>query len=174
MKRIELILTAMLMLAAAAIMLSDPETGYLIVTAILSLSLLLYGLRMLIYYLTMARHMVGGLLILFISVILLDFGLFTMSLSDMPKFYVVLYLLTINALSGVLGILRTLESKRYGAASWKLNLSHGIVNIAIAVLSLIFVRNSNMLVYMYSIGLIYSALMRIIRAFRRTAIVYVS
>ena len=80
----------------------------------------------------------------------------------------------INALSGAVEIMRSLESRKYGASSWRLNLTHGIVNIAISVLSLIFVRNTGMLVYMYSLGLFYFAIMRIIRALRRTAIVYVS
>ena len=174
MKRIELVITAAVMLLESIIMLTDPTSGYHIVTLILSASLLLFGIRMLTYYLFMGRHMVGGRTILFIAVIGLDFGLFTMTLSDMPRFYVVLYLLGINALSGAVEIMRARESRSYGASSWKFTMTHGTVNIAIAVLSLVFIGNTNMLVYMYSLGLIYSAIMRIIRAVRRTAIIYVN
>ncbi|MBR5766192.1 MAG: DUF308 domain-containing protein [Lachnospiraceae bacterium] len=174
MKRFELILKAVFMILAGIIIVADPENGYQIVTAILCLSLLIYGIRMLIYYLTMARHMVGGRLILFVAVIELDFALFTMTLSDVPKLYVVLYLLAINALSGVIEILRSLESRRGGASTWKLNMTHGIINIAIAVMSLVFIKNTNMLSYMYCLGLFYSAAINVIRALRRTAIVYVA
>lgn len=173
MRRISLIFTSLMMLVSVLIIIADPDTGYLIVTVILSISLLIYGIRKLIYYFTMARHMVGGKYILFSAVIMLDFGLFTLALTDIPKIYVVLYLMFINAVSGVVLILRTLESRKYGAASWKLNFSHGVINIVLAVMSLVFVSNTHMLVYMYCLGLVYSAVMRIIRACRRTAIVYV-
>ncbi|MCR5420793.1 MAG: hypothetical protein K6E98_07300 [Lachnospiraceae bacterium] len=46
-----------------------------------------------------------------------------------------------------------------------------MIDIAIAVMSLIFIGNTHVLVYMYCAGLLYSAVMRIIRACRRTAIV---
>lgn len=172
-QRIQSVILAVLMLLAAVLMISMPEIGYLIIILILAITLVVIGIRYIVYYFSMARFMVGGRTILFIGVIALDMGLFTATLYTVPKIYVVLYLVATNAISGVLGILRALEAKRYGAPSWRRNVTAGAVNLAIAVLSLVFIRSIRMIVIFYCIGLVYSAVTRIFTACRRTAIVYI-
>ena len=163
-------------LACGIIMLASPNSGYYIVALILSISLLYFGVRMLIYYLTMARYMVGGKLILFLSLIVLDFGLFTVTLSDVPPMYIVLYLLAVHAFGGLVDILRGREARRYDSPEWKKHMIFGIVNIAIAFVALgygIFSNSPDVVVVIYGLGLIYSAFGRIVAAFSRTEIVYI-
>ena len=159
------------------IMLFLPDTGYHIVTLILSLSLLLFAVRMLIYYFTMARYMVGGKLILIIGLIVLDFGLFTVTLAKMPAFYVILYLLAVHAFGGVVDILRGREARSLDAPSWKKSTIFGVVNIIIALVALgcgIFQNSPDVVVIIYGLSLVYSAIGRIVSAFRRIEIVYIA
>lgn len=172
-RRFTLVLTGLIMTALGALMMLDPEDCIVIAAGILSISLTLRGIRYLVYYFTMARHMVGGKLILYVSIITLDMGLFTATLLDTPRFYIFLYLIAIYAFSGIINLLRGLEAKSYSDSSWKLSVIHGVVSVLIAFLCVVFIRSANVLVVLYSAGLIYSALIRIATAFRRTAIVYI-
>ena len=167
------ILIGILTILGSVILIAFPDQGFIITAAILSVSLFIYGIRKLIEYCTMARHMVGGRIILYLSIILLDFGMFTMTLTKIPKIYIVLYLLAIYAFSGVIDILRSLEAKKYQNPSWRLNLISGIINIVVAILCVVFIGSTRAIVYLYCAGLIYSAIVRIITAFRKTAIVYI-
>ncbi len=164
-QKIKKIIVAVLMLLFSYLMLTDAEDGYKLVALILSSSLFLYALRMLVYYFTMARNMVGGRSILFSGVILLDFGMFTMSITDLPKIYVVLYLLGLNALSGVVSLLRALESKQNGGLTWRRDYAHGIASLLFALLSLIFIRSVSMLVRLYGLQMIYLAIVQVVRVF---------
>ena len=148
-------------------------SGGIITASILSLSLFVYGIKTLIYYITMTRHMVGGRIMLYLAVVVLDLGMFTMMLTNIPKMYIALYLVVVYAFSGAIDILRALEAKKYQAPSWRFSLISGIINVVIAILCIVFIGSTNMIVYLYSAGLIYSAIARIITAFRKTAIVYI-
>ncbi len=151
----------------------DPESGFTIAAGILSISLALVGLRELIYYFTMARHMVGGKTALYTGIIVLDIGMFAGALNDMPKLYIVLYLLGVHAFTGTIDVLRSTEARRMGAPSWRVSMASGAVNIAISIVCLAFLRSPRMIVYIYAAGLVWSALVRIAGACRRTAIVYI-
>lgn len=172
-QRIKNILIGIAIILGALILIAFPEDGIIITASILSLSLFIYGIKTLIYYVTMARHMVGGRIMLYLAVVVLDLGMFTMMLTNIPKIYIVLYLVVVYAFAGVVSILRALEAKRYQAPMWKLSPISGIINVVIAILCIIFMRSTNMIVYLYCAGLIYSAIVRIVTAFRETAIVYI-
>lgn len=169
-KRIGSILAALFMIAGAFIMVNETESGFRFILTILGVSLQIAGIREIIYYFTMARYMVGGNLLLFKGVIFLDFGGLTLSLTDVPSGYVILYLLVIHVFSGIVEILRAMEAKRYGGA-WKLKFFHGLLNLAIVILCVTFFNRPETAVYVYASGLVYSAILRVITAFRRTAVV---
>ena len=137
MQRVKKVLAGLLMLVCCAALVTDPEFGFYFVALILSISLLLYALRSLIYYFTMARHMVGGKSILFRGIIVLDLAVFTLSMVDDPKLYIILYLLGIHAFSGLMGILQALEARRYQSPAWRRSMLSGAVNLVIAVLAVI-------------------------------------
>lgn len=167
------IATGILMIICAVLMALHPKAGYVIVILFMCITLTLAGIRMIIYYFTMARHMVGGMSILYRGIILYDFGLLSGTLIGASQVYILLYLVGVHLFSGAVDIMRTLEARHYEGASWRLRLSHGIMNILIAVACLVFIRSTDVAVYIYCFGLIYSAIMRIVTAFRRTAIVYI-
>ncbi len=169
-QRIRGVFVGVLMLVFAIILIVNPSDDiYMLLIIILALGLAISGIKDIIFYFTMARHMVGGKMILVQGVIVLDFALLTGSLSDVPKFYVLLYLIGVHAFSGVVETLRALESKRSVEGPWKLKLSHGIVNFLLAAACLIFIRHADTALIIYGIGLLYSAIMRILTAFRKTA-----
>lgn len=73
-QRVGKILSALFSFLCAWIMFRMGEAGFLLVSLMISISLILFGLRSLIFYWTMARHMVDGRTALYIGVIVLDFG----------------------------------------------------------------------------------------------------
>ncbi len=171
-QKIRSFVISIIMITMSIILLIFPEDGYTAVTVILSLIMLAKGFEAIIYYFTMARYMVGGKATLFLAIILLDFGAFTITLVDIPHIYLALYLLGLHGLSGLIQLLRGFEARRMGG-SWRLTMAHGAVNLIIAVSSCIFIGSAEILVYLYCTGLIYSAVIHIITSFRKTAIVYI-
>lgn len=172
-KRITGVIIGALMFLLGVLLIADPDGGLAVAALILSISLLVYAIRMLIYYFSMARHMVGGRTILYIGVIVLDLSIFFVTLSDIPRIYIVLYLAAIHAFAGAIDVLRAFEAMRYKAPSWKFSMITGAVNIIVAVLCIVFLGSERMIVYIYAAGLIWSAITRVIDAFRKTAIVYI-
>ena len=160
-------------LAAAIIMMTDPSRGYDMIITLISIYLILRGLWRLIYYFQMARFMVGGRMTLYTGIIMFDFGILTRTLTDVPHYYVLVYLIAIHAFSGLVEILRVLEARRFGSRSWRLKLTHGIINILMAAACIVFIRNLRAAVFIYSLDLIYSGVMRIISACRRTVLIYI-
>ncbi len=154
-------------------MLLYPKDAFPVVTTILGLGLAVQGIKHLFYYFTMARFMVDGRIILIIGVILLDMGLFAASLNDMPKIYIILYLVVIHAFSGLIGLLRALEAKRYGAKSWRLEFSHSAANIVMVVMCFVFIKNAGTVAVIYGITIIYTGIIRIITSFRKSTLVYI-
>ena len=175
MQRIAKILTALLTAGTAVLILRLGEDGFRLAGLLLSCSLILFGLRNMVYYFRMARHMVDGRRILYIGVIALNFGVIALSAAD-ERVFVVLYLLGAYAFSGVLDILRAREARSFEAPSWRLNLAEGIANIGFAAAAAVFglvSGNMRALTLIYAIGLFYSALLKLVSAFRKTAIVYI-
>ena len=171
-QRISNFMRGLLSLLSGCIIILAPEPGFIIAMLILGFSLLFYGLRTVIFFFRMARHMVGGQSMLYYGVIIMDFGVFTLALSDMPKLYLALYIVGVYAFSGVVDIMRSLEARSY-EASWRMNFAAGAANVAVAILCMAFIGSADMLAYVYGAGLIYSAIMRFINTFRRTAVVYI-
>ena len=173
MQRVKDVVAGLFMIFGALMLLTDPENGYLLVVYLLAFILLVMGIRRLYYYFTMARFMVDGKESLYVGVILFDFGALTGSLSDVPKFYVLFYLIGIHAFSGLVEILRAREARLQGASSWKLKLIHGMVDLLMAIICIMFINEGSIAVLIYAIGLIYSAVIKIISAFRKTRFVYI-
>ena len=171
--RVQNVVIGLCMILCAVIHLAGEDDGCYLVMLILAFSLIIRGIAELIYYVTMARHMVGGKLILFIGVVLVDFGIFTISLADESKVVVVLYLIGFHAFAGLINLLRAREAMRYKSSAWRINMAQGVTSLLILAASLLFARDQGMLVLLYCAGLVYSAVLRIYSAFRRTAIVYI-
>ncbi len=173
-QRIKGVLVGLVMLLAGAGMALLGAEAAPLIMGILALSLTLGGIKTLFYYFSMARHMVGGDQILIRGLILFDLGSFTASLTQFSQLYIMGYLLAVHAFSGFVDVLRALEAKRFDSPSWKLNLSTGIINITIGILCVVFMKSMDIAVYIYSAGIIYSAIVRIILSFRKTAVAYIT
>ena len=172
-QRLQTILSALFLLLCACLILLDPGNAYMIICDLVCLSLTLRGVKELWFYFTMARHMVGGKIILYIGILLLDFSLFTASVSEIPRPYIRLYLVILFGFAGVIDMMNALNARRLGAPSWKLNTFTGVFRVATAVVCLYFFRSPRVMELICCISLFYSAGLRLISAFRRTAIVYI-
>ena len=172
-QRVKNVVIGLCMILGAAILLIGTDGGSVFVMLILAASLIIRGISDLIYYITMARFMVGGKLFLFIGTVFIDFGVFTISLADESKIVVVLYLIGFHAFAGLVNLLRAREARRYKSSAWRINMAQGVTSLLILAASLIFARDEGMLVLLYCAGMVYSAFLRIFSAFRRTAVVYI-
>lgn len=162
-------------LALAIVLFLTPKEGYFIIAIVVSFSLFFYGFRLLWFYFTMSRHMVGGKSSLYMAVIVLDFALFTSSVASMNSMIILFYLLGIYAFSGFVDIMRAFESKKIGAPNWRLRLVTGIVSFALAVVWVVFglfQGRTDLLVYGYCVSLCYSAIARIITSLRKTEVAF--
>lgn len=164
------IITTLLMILAAVVIMLEGEYGYLIVLVILAVSLLVFAIRQIIYYFSLARHMVGGKIIFIEGVILLDLALFTFSVNTIPQQYVMIYMLLYFGFSGVVDILRAFEEKKMKAPRWSLKLIQGIIVILVAVAGMIFSKSQDVVSLIFGIGLIYSAVLRMVNVFRKEAL----
>ena len=149
-----------------------PGEGFYIIVLILSIGLFIAGFKEIIYYFTMAINMVGGKRSFYKGIIVLEAALFTLSLYDIPKIFILLDLIGVHVFSGTVEILRAWESKKNGS-SFVLKFIQGSLDITMALCCLVFIRNGNTGTYIYAAGLINSAIFRIVSSFRKTAIVYI-
>ena len=147
----------------------DEKTGVALIMVIIAVWLIVYGIRILNYYSRMARFMVGGKTVMILGFVFLDVGLFTMSLMDIHTIYAILYLLVFYAFSGAIDVMRAFEQKS-NESRWKLKLATGFVEISVALTALIggvFFRSTKVVVIVFALGLAYSALEKVINAFRK-------
>ena len=175
-KRARKILLGMGMIIGGFLFLLIPEAGYQVLIIILSISLLVYGVKTIIYYFTMARNMVGGKSALFKSIILLDTAMLTASFSTLRPAYLILYLVGMYAVSGVINILRSAEAKKFDSPMWKMKLASGIINILIAVIAMVFglfLHSAEMPVYLFAGVVINSGVFSIAGAFQKEKPIYI-
>ena len=171
-RRIANLLLSLLMIAGGVVLMLDPENGLPLVALVLGLALMIYGIHKLVYYITMARHMVGGLLLLFISVIAIDISVFALTQIEDPRLSIVLYLVCYNAFTGVLAIARAVESKIF-KSRWLPSFIHGVINVVLAVLCLVFVGSDQIVIAIFCFGLFYNAFARLVSAFKPTEVIYI-
>ena len=172
-QRVESFIVGMIMLISGAVMLFFPEEGFYCIAVILGVSLVLKGVQSLVYYFTMARFMVGGKAILFNGVMILDFGIFTFSMVDEPKVYILIYLIAFHGFSAVVNLLQGVREKSSRTGAWKIDLFQGTGNLLIILVCFLFRQSTEILVYLYCGGLFYSAALRILSAVRKNDIVFI-
>lgn len=173
-QRIRTILGGILAILFTPFLLLDPDAGCVVIILLLGIAATAKGIQMLFYYLTMARHAIGGASILFGGIILLDFGIFTIGLADIPKQYIMLYLLLTHLFSGLIDILRALEIRKFSLGSWRFKLLVGLGNIALGLVCLVKINSSRAAVAAYCFCVVWNALGRILSALRPSAVLYVA
>lgn len=171
--RIQNTLIGLFTVLAGGLIIAIGADAYAFIIRVLGIVLAIDGIRRLVFFAKMARHMVGGRSILYRGVIMLDIGIFTVSLSHVPTIILVMYLAGIHGFAGIIDILRSAESRRLQAPRWKLEMGTGIGNVIIALLCLVFLKEIEVAILIYGAGLIYTGVIRMIQSFRRTAIIYI-
>ena len=153
----------------------DEIHGLKLVLMVIQTTMSLRGLQAIAYYFSMGRHMVGGQNVLYRGMVFLDLGILAGTIFTHPAVYTLIYISLLHVFTGAVSSLRANESRRIGAP-WKLKMAYGITNIFLAAAVLISGIAFNQLkvaVWAYAIGISYTAIMRIITAFRKTEIVYI-
>ena len=121
----------------------------------------------------MARHMVGGLTVLIIAIIAIDVGAFGAAMVvENPVLAIAMYLSTYHTVAGFLSIARGIESKMF-RSSWIPKVVTGLISLALASLCTSFVNSGEVVIWIFCIGLFYSAVVRLVEAFRPTDIVFI-
>jgi uncharacterized membrane protein HdeD (DUF308 family) len=173
-QRIYNIIVGIVAIFLAVSLLVSGKNGAVQIMALLGVGLIVVGIRKMFYYFSMAKYMVGGKLSLYEGTLITCFGMFTISVLDaIPSTYAFIYLVAVHGFAGLVELLRAFEAKEYGNKRWKMKMMHGIVDLVMAALCIILIRNLAIVVYVYCIGLIYSSILRIISAFSKTTIVYI-
>lgn len=162
----------LILMACSVLMVCLPKYGYHIVLLILELTLIAHGTKQLLYYALMARYMVGGIRIFYQGVLVLDAGFFALSLHTMPRQYVMMYLVGGMLLSGIIDAAYANETRRQGAKHWRYSMFTGSVKIIISFACMFHIDSAVIITLIYSAGLFYSGIARLVDAFRQKATVY--
>ena len=166
-KKIIQIAGALGIFLVALILIAAPEGALEIVATILCLFLLAAGIRYLVIYFLMARHMVGGRMILLTGLIILDMSFLCGVVLERSHRLILLYLVGMHAFYGVVQLLRALEAKKYETAAWRFKLLTALVNLLISVACIFFIRQEDTMALIFAVGLIYSAIVKVIETFRK-------
>jgi uncharacterized membrane protein HdeD (DUF308 family) len=110
---------------------------------------------------------------LLIGLVLFDMGIFAMTLIDQAKILTLIYIIGSHAVVAVLGMIRAVGNKKDNNPGWKIDLAQGIGAIIQITICIVFIRSDLIPVYSYCVYAVYSAVLMIIRAFKKNAIVYV-
>ena len=172
-QRVGNVILGLLMIACGVVLLSNPDEGLYFVVIILGGILLLSGIRSLMQYATLARHMVNGKTLLYVGVIEIDLSLMAVMYFGDPAIVVALYLVGSSLLAGGIGLVQSLKEKSFGTR-WKLDLLRNVVLLATGIASLFFLKVPSVLMALYCAWLFLSAAFRIVSAFRTTDIVYIA
>lgn len=167
------VISGLLMIIGSILFIMFPKDGAIYVVLCIDIALLLYGMRMIIYYITLARFMVGGIMTLYKSIIVIDFGLFVFYLYEIPYRLVMFYLAGVMAFHGVTVILSAMESRRLEVPFWRGKLAYGVINILLVIVSVLMMDSMKTVAYIFSISLIHSAIYNIVSAFRKSAVIYI-
>ncbi len=167
------LISGVFLLICSYALFTKPGKGLDMAASLLIAWLFIFAIRNFFYYFTMARFMVGGKTVLIAAVFSLDLAMFTSALYDYPRIYVVLYLMLYHAFSGLVNILRGLEAKKVRSPEWLPNVVHGSIDVAVVLSCIVFIKSTRILVYAYSATLAWSAIIRIISSFRRTAVLHI-
>ncbi len=174
-QRFKEILLGLLLIFYALVIMYDRDYPQLLIVSTICLYLIFDGIRKMVYYVKMARHMVGGKRILIRSILTLDLGLFTLMMTSMSDLTILIYLLSFFAFTGVISILRSIESKKNGG-HWKLKMIEGVMYIVYSVVLIVagmFTNQKELLVQSFSGTLLCFGVLRIYSAFRKTKIIYI-
>lgn len=184
-RRIFTILTSLVMIGIGIIVILLPsEQCFYIIAIIIGVFISIKAIKDFIYYLTSARHMIGGKKILINSLVELDFGLLSFLIILKRPIIALAYLVVMFMALGAIDILRALEIKNNEGKRWQLKLIKGGIAIAlgiacliIGIISMVNDKEAKSLIdivtSIFAIAWIVQGVFGIILSFHKTSIVYV-
>ena len=140
-----------------------PFMGIDMISIVMTAALLLLGIKSLYFS-------------LFAGIILTDLGVCAYMMQSFPPVYIMIYLLLIHSFYGATDIMVALRARRLKSKSWRIKLFTGLGNLTLGVLAIIFGFTGEdifSVIYIYALGVIYTGIMRMANAFRRTAVPYI-
>lgn len=172
-RRVLTIIAALFSIIGSVALMTNPDIAYKVLALGIGMTLVYYGVRYIIYYVTNAQHMVGGKWFMLIGIILFDMGVFAAVIFDRAQRLTLIYIICTLLIAAVLGAIRTVGDKKDNNPRWKISLAQSIAGFIQVILSVIFINDSMIPLYLYCVYAIYTAVLMIISAFKKTAIVYV-
>ena len=172
-RRIFSFLVGVVMILTAFFIWDNPYIGQILVAFFILVGFLIKGIKALVYYFSLARYKIGGISVLYRGLLFINLSLFTLSLHSIPVEYAMIYIIVVTAASGAVDFLRALEVKRTSDKRWILKMIPGILQVVLSLACLFMMNSPDMLVSVYGLSLIFSGIGRIIKAFRRAAVLYV-
>ena len=172
-QRFRRVALGILMVLGAGLILWQENDGLLLIAFFLVLSLGLYSVKLLVYYFTMARFMVGGRRVLIKGVIMLDLAALFLSLTTIPRFYIVLYLVIGMLFTDLVNILRALDGRKLGGRRWNYTIIVNGIGIVIALVCLVNYRDYSLVTLLYAVNLAFDGLVLVVTGFRKTAMVFI-
>ena len=169
MRRIVNIIIGLVTIAFAFLTFFLGRNGLLVVMFIFEIGLFGYGVYMIFYYLLMARHMVGGQLMLFLGLFTFGLSLVALKITEVPEKGLAVLVGFALLLAGGMDVVRSFEIKTRGSeTSWRFTRVTGIIEMLLALFSLIMgLINPAWTAYILGASLLYSGVSRIIAALRR-------
>ncbi len=172
-QRIFTIIKSVILIILALLTILSPSVGYYVLLFILNAALLIYGIRLLIYYFSLARFKVGGLWTLYKSIIIIDLSLLLLSIQWAPQKLVMIVLILLLAFDGVVFVMKAMKSKKLDSSKWKSQLLLGISLFVIAIICIVTIKSTQFASILYSLAIIVSAVSDIINATKRSEIIYI-
>lgn len=172
-RRVLTIIASLIAIEGSIALMTIPDIAYEVLALGVGMMLVYYGVRYIIYYITNAQHMVGGKWFMLIGIIMFDMGTFAIAIFDRAQVITIVYIIITHFVVTVLGAIRTVGDRKDNNPRWKISLAQTIAGFIQITLSVIFINHSMIPLYLYCIYAIYSAILMIISAFKKTAIVYV-
>ena len=175
-KRVGSVLVGLLTILLSLLLFLWPEIGMVVIIIVIAFTLTFYGLGLLTLYSALTRHMVGGKYILYLGMVVFRLGLLTFTMTGVRTLPVFIYLFAMFIFSGALDVMKAFEEKKNKAPFWIPRLLFGLLAISLGILSVIccfFLKSQEGLTVLFAIALLYNGFTRIIKAFRKTSVVYI-
>lgn len=172
-RRIIKIIGAVVLIHIALFLMLIPYVAFQLIGMMFSIMLIFYGLKFILFYITHASHMVNGKWFLVLGLVLFDVGVFASLMQNQSKLLMIIYIAGAHLIGAILRLIRAVGNKKDNNPGWIIDCMQSIGNFIQVAVCIIFSQYVEVPVFIYCSGLIYSAILSIIQACKRTAIVYV-
>ena len=133
----------------------------------------LAALSNIFYYLTSARHMIGGGKILLNGIIELDIGLFSFFVILSSPEIAMGFFIFIFMFLGIVRIIRAFEIKKNEGKGWFIKLLRGLIAINFGIVCIVFIKDAEILQTVFGAYWIVEGIEGIVFSFKRGAVVYI-